>query len=447
MALKKKKGFAIETKTLRCKLIRAGIDLEETKAAFNQVVGFYFMVVGTHPEGLEDKTPWHFYEKLTLNDSSEYPFPFDCPRDFRRAAIRKAIGAYSSWRSNYQRWQKRPKRHASHRPPIQPRAFNFNPTFSSCLYKNDDGQTILLKIRRNSSWAWVKFTYQGYELPKEEEWIKASPTIVIKGKGAWLNFTVQRYVPATGGISTVIQSSLLRICAVDIDLDQNIAVASILESNDSGAVKEIARLFVRGYPAHTRRRKRRLGKIAIARSKTGVICKGFSSRMWGKIHRCEVSEGYRVASEIVKVAVTHGCKIIVFEHLGNLRPSKYKYSARSNQKRTYWLKSKIYLNTRRIAYQKHSILTSRVNPKDTSRLCAYDNTLVWRGNEFPQTPLDWVKPYECGGRLYATVTGYRGHSGLNAARNIGLKFLRRRFESPTLVREGFDRVEIKVSPS
>ena len=182
-------------------------------------------------------------------------------------------------------------------------------------------------------------------------------------------------------------------------------------------------------------------------NKTGIICKGFSASAWEKIHRCEVNEGYRVASEIVKTAVEHGCKIIVFEHLSNLRPSRQKYSARSNQKRAYWLKSKIYLNTRRIAYQKHSILTARINPKDTSRLCAYDNTPVWRGSEFPQTLLDWAKPYECGGRLYATVTGHRGHSGLNAARNIGLKFLRRRFESPTLVKEGFGKVETKISPS
>ena len=405
------------------------------------------MVVNTHPEGMNSETPWRFFELLTLNESSEYPFPFDCPSDFRRAAIRKAIGAYSSWRSNYQRWQKRSKRHKHHRPPVQPRAFNFNPTFNSDIYKEDDDQTILLKIRRNNTWAWVKFAYQGYELPPAEEWIKASPTVVIKDNGAWLNFTVERYVPATGGINKVIQSDQLRICSVDIDLDQNIAVASILESNDSGAVKEIARAFVKGYPAHTRRRKRRLGKIAVAMNKTGIICKGFSRGAWEKIHRCEVNEGYRFASEIVKAAVKYDCKIIVFEHLGNLRPSRQKYSARSNQKRTYWLKSKIYLNTRRIAYQKHSILAARVNPKDTSRLCAYDNTPVWRGSEFPQTLLDWAKPYECGGRLYATVTGHRGHSGLNAARNIGLKFLRRRIESPTLVKQGFGRVETKISPS
>lgn len=447
MALRKKKGFAIESKTLRCKLQRAGIDLSETKAAFNQAVEFYFLVVNTHPEGIDCETPWRFYEKLTLNETSEYHFPFDCPSDIRRAAIRKAIGAYSSWRCNYARWKKRPKKHRHHRPPVQPRTFNFNPIFNSDVCKEDDQKTIILKIRRNNSWVWVKFSYQGYELPESEGWVKASPTVVVKDNGAWLNFTVERYVPATGGIAKVIQKKQLRICSVDIDLDQNIAIGSVLEFNDSGAVKEVARFFVKGYPAHTRRRKRRLGHIAVAMKKTGIICEGFSSRMWKKIHQCEVNEGYRVASEITKNVNHHGCKVIVFEHLGNLRPSKQKYSARSNHKRAYWLKSKIYLNTRRIAYQKHAIVTARVNPKDTSRLCAYDNTPVWRGSEFPQTLLDWAKPYECGGRLYATLTGHRGHSGLNAARNIGLKFLRRRFKSPTLVKEGFGKVERKVSPS
>ena len=69
--------------------------------------------------------------------------------------------------------------------------------------------------------------------------------------------------------------------------------------------------------------------------KTGIICEGFSFQMWKKIHQCEVNEGYRVASEIIKNAVQHDCKVIVFEHLGNLRPNMQKYSRRSNQKRAY----------------------------------------------------------------------------------------------------------------
>ncbi len=50
---KKKKGFNIVTKSAKCKLERNGFDLTETKAAFNEVVSFYFALVNTHPEGVD----------------------------------------------------------------------------------------------------------------------------------------------------------------------------------------------------------------------------------------------------------------------------------------------------------------------------------------------------------------------------------------------------------
>ena len=32
-------------------MLRDGIDLDETKSAFNELVSFYFAVICTHPEG------------------------------------------------------------------------------------------------------------------------------------------------------------------------------------------------------------------------------------------------------------------------------------------------------------------------------------------------------------------------------------------------------------
>lgn len=464
MALKKRKGFSIETKTLRFKLLRNGIDLQETKDAFNELVEFFFIIINTHPEGLDvkDDEPWHFYESLTIGSPTQYVSPLpDAPADFRRAAIRLAMGAYSSWRSNFERWKERPKRHRHHRPPVQPRCFNFNPTFNSSIHKDDDGKSIMLKIRRNNNWVWVKFEYLGYDLPKEENWVKASPTVVLKDNGAWLNFAVQRYVTATGGIKKVIESSNLRICSIDIDLDQNIAICSILESDDNGEVREIARYFVPGYSVHVSRRKLRLGLIAVAMNKTGIIHKGFAAKTWEKIHNGEINEGDRVSAEIVNFAQRHEAKIIVFEHLQNLKPDAKKYSARSNLKRAYWLKSKIFNNVRRIAYQRHSILTARVNPKDTSRYCAFDGEPVCRPpkNLYSDSMIRLLKAlgvwgnfkeplfYQTGARLYQTDTNYKGHSGLNAARRVGLKFLQRKFQSPTLVKVGSGKLQANSSTS
>ncbi len=460
MALQRKKGYSIESKTARFTLLRDGLSLDETKTAFNDLVTFYFAVVATHPEGTTaSNNHYRVYEGLTVGENAQYPLPIDAPCVFRRAAIKKAIGAYKGWRTQYEKWSSRPARSKKHKPPVQPRSFNFNPVFYAGMWKDDTGSSIVLKIRRNNAWVWVKFQYQGYDFGAD--WVKASPTVTLKGGIAYLDFTVEKYVPATGGLKTVITSPNLRICSCDLDLDGSIATCSILESDDNGVVKEISRMTVPGHTAHVSRRKRDLGKVARAMKKTVRVDKGFASHRFQKISRRERHEGLRVSNEIIEFANRHGCKVIVFEHLGNLKPQRGRYSRRSNQKRAYWLKGKIVDNVRRIAYQRYAILTARVNPKDTSRLCAVNGVEVWRGNHYLPTLLEFCQPYQYGGKCFATVTGQRGSSGLNAARNIGLKFLARKFELPRLelkvegkgfnvakaklVKVGCDRIASKVS--
>jgi len=420
LALKKIKGFAIESKSLRCKLLRNGIDLTETKTAFNQIVEFYYFLINTDPTGLDipvtENGGWRFYELLTSVEDAQYPLPFDCPSQFKRSAIRKAIGAYQSWRSNYQRWLKRSKRHKHHRPPVPPRYFNFPPSFDSGIWKEDTGETILLKIRRNGQWVWVKFGYQDY--PIDPEWVKGSPSVVLKGNSAYLTFAVERYVAATGGMKTVMAQDSVRVLGIDIDLDKNAAICSVLESDAKGHTVEVARHFIK-QPALVKRRKRDLGQIAIRMKATGIIHQGFCQKCWKRLSNREVEMGRAIARLIVNIAYGYECKVIAFEHLGNLTPNRGKYSRRSNQKRAYWLKSKIYLNVKRIAYQDYAILTTRVNPRNTSRIDPWGNQL-WRGSNFPTNLLGYLD-YQSGADWVAGVNGYKAHSGLNAARNVGMK--------------------------
>lgn len=91
---------------------------------------------------------------------------------------------------------------------------------------------------------------------------------------------------------------------------------------------------------------RDLGKIAIRMNQTKIIHKGFKFRKWEKIRNREKDMGYQIAREIINYANGYNCQIISFEHLKNLRPKKGKYSKRSNQKRSYWLKDKIYQNVK-----------------------------------------------------------------------------------------------------
>lgn len=432
--LKRKKGFNIVNKSLRCKLHRDGFDLLETKTAFNEVVFFYFLLINECPEGLDipvkDNGGWRYYERLTIGDEALYPFPYEgFPSPLKRSAIRKAIGAYLSWHYNFQTWKNRPKRQKHHKPPMPPRTFNFSPSFDVGMRKKDDGASILLKILVKGQWKWIKFHYQSP--PCTNDWVKGSPAVVIKGKSVYLTFALEKYIPATGGIKKISTADSYRVCGVDMDLDRHIAIATVLEIDASDNVYEVARHFI-SQTSHVKRRKRDLGAVAQAMRKTGIVEKEFASKRWGKLHRREIEMGRKYARRLVEFAHYYGCKILSFEYLTNLKPCRGRYSRRSNKKRAYWLKSKLFIQAKEVAYRDYGILTTRVSPRNTSKLDPWGNKL-WRGNKFPLHLLDYLD-YQPGANFVANTAGYKAHSGINAARNIGLKAIERHRTNPYFVR-------------
>lgn len=425
--LKRQKGYSLVTKSVKAKLLRAGFDWQETKLAYNEMVHFFLLLVEQDPSGIaipiKDNGGWRYYELLTL----EHPFVVGFPAPLKRAAIRQAIGAWQSWHSTYLKWVARPKRFKHHKPPVQPRTFNFNPQYDAGMWKTDDGFTVMLKLLVDGVWKWVKHSYQSLDI--KAEWVKGSPRVQINQAGLWLVFSLEKYVPATGGIKTIMAKPKFRTCGIDMDLDKHIAVCTVLETNDRGKTTEIARHFI-NQSRHVARRKRSLGRIAIKMGKTGIITRGFASTQWDSLSAREVEYSRAVARQIVEFATHWQVNVISFEHLGNLRPKRGKYSRRSNQKRAYWLKGKVYEQVKRIAFQDYAILTTRVSPAFTSKLTPWGDP-VWRGNTFP-TDLLVFDSYQAGASLVATVDGYKAHSGLNAARNIALKAIKRHLPAVTL---------------
>lgn len=464
MALAKLKGHRIETKTLHTKLLRDGFNLSETNQMFSDVTLFFLLIIKNDPygaitTGVDEK---RYYEPRFFGSEPTQTFPFDVPQPFRRAALSKACGIYKSWKSNYDNWvarvvARKAKKHGKptkkHRPPVLPTCLKLNATMYSGMFKEDTGTYVMLKILVGSQWKWVKFTYQS--APISPEWKKSTPAIITKSDGSvWLNWTIERYQVATGGIKTVMQDGN-RICSVDTDLDGEIMKAVVLDVDADGSVNELARTTLNGHRSHVKRRKLRLGKIAKSMSKTGIVNKGFASTRWEQIKRSEREAANQLSSELIDFAQRWGCAVIVFEFLGNLKPQKGRYSKRSNTKRAYWLKSKVMDEVARKARQNHNILIAKVNPRNTSKLSAKDGSEVLRTNDMDvaeliaNNPKVWdtfklTEGYHPGS-LAVTRNSYLINSGYNAARNIGIKFLARYYESPTLVTEGFGRVVNKVS--
>jgi len=151
---------------------------------------------------------------------------------------------------------------------------------------------------------------------------------VEMGNTAYLTFAVERYVPATGGMKTVMAQDSVRVLGVDIDLDKNAAICTVLETDAKGHTVEVARHFVK-QPSLVKRRKRDLGQIARRMKATGITHKGFCKKWWERLHNREVEMGRAIARQIVNLAHGYGCQVIVLEHLGNrLRPIQRKVSWR-----------------------------------------------------------------------------------------------------------------------
>src|SRR5207302_2672906 len=119
-----------------------------------------------------------------------------------------------------------------------------------------------------------------------------------------------------------------KICSVDLNLDQHLAVCTI--RTVEGSI--LATKFIGGGRRVNGLRKKQLGRIARNRRKTGIIVEGEQDNadLWRKIRHTDEQVAHLVSARIVQFAKQHGATILVFEHLGNLKPVKGKYSRRGN---------------------------------------------------------------------------------------------------------------------
>ncbi len=184
----------------------------------------------------------------------------------------------------------------------------------------------------------------------------------------------------------------------------------------------LATLFIGGGQRVSGFRKKHLGRIARNRSRTGLIAQNEldNADLWKKIRNVDEHMAHLVSIRIVQFAQKHKASILVFEHLGNLKPEKGKYSKRGNSKRAFWMKGRIFNDAKYKAYHA-GILTSRVSPRNTSRECACCGAMVARYAEGQE-----AKGYTYGAPLvYCEKCGMKGNADRNASLMIGNRLFAR----------------------
>ena len=452
--------MATVTRTIKQKLeYRPNVygHFDATKKLFNIVAAFYFSVIEAYPDVLDMSSTdalrelEHLTHITDTNPNPPMPLVAVAPKKvqnlFRRTAINIALGKAKSFHTNLANWRKekeafeagkkdapalttgkaRGKKKTgkspakfTKRPPVPPRTWNLSPLFYKGMYKLRTANSIMLNLWTGTGWVWCKFALTKREL--FGDWEACSPQLVKHSKKDWrLHTPMQKEVTIPAKVEKQVKQhkDTLRICSVDLNLGENIAVCTILTAE--GTV--VATRFIGGGRYLHGFRKRLLGNIAIKMSKTGIIATGesFCRNMWERVRNLNDNAAHRVSRRIVDFAITNHATILVFEHLTNLKPDKGKYSARANQRRAHWLKGKIFDFAKDKAWAE-GILTCRINPKNTSRECHRCHALPVARYCEGQAAVG----YTMGAPLvYCAKCGMRGNADRNAAIVIGQRLLAR----------------------
>jgi IS605 OrfB family transposase len=402
------------------------------QALFNQVAAFYFEVIQAHEKVLElsSKDALTALEKLT-HATERNPHPVmplsqireDIPAMFRRAAIHAALGSAHSFYAHLKKWHARKEKAEARgkkfteRPPVPPRTWNKSATLYAGMWKDRTASSLVIKVWTGLCWSWLKCRLTGRELPEGTN--IGSPSLVRHGNHWWLHTPVEKTFTTPPKIAQQVTTNPeTKMCAIDLNLDGHIAVCTvqtaegtILSTRFIGGGREIA-----GF------RKRRLGRIARNRKRTGLMAEGEqdNAALWQKIRNRDEEFAHLVSRRIVQFAQEQGASVLVFEHLGKLRPEKGKYSRRGNSKRAFWMKGRIFAYAKYKAWQ-IGIITSRVNPRNTSRECACCQAPIVR---YAQGQPE--EGYMVGTPLMlCPACGRRGHADRNASLVIGQRLLTR----------------------
>ena len=410
----------------------------ENQALFNCVVAFYFEVIQAHEEilSLKNKEALTALEKLThATEKSPHPImPLAAlapaiPAYFRRAAINAALGSARSFFSSLKKWRLRKEKYEANqlkkgkkrpfreRPPVPPRTWNKSTPFYAGLWKERSHHSIMLRVWTGSCWSWLKVGVLSQDIPDGFE--RGSPQLVRKGKQWWLHTPIEKPFAVPAKAIEQIVTKETRICSVDLNLDRHLAVCSV--QTVEGTI--LATSFIGNGTAIAGFRKRLLGRIARNRSQTGIIAEDEQDNadLWCKIRNVDEQITHLVSARIVQFALEQQASILVFEHLGNLRPEKGTYSRRSNTKRAYWMKGRIFRYSNYKAWNAGGIITCRVNPRNTSRECHRCHAPVIRYHAGQA-----VEGYTPGAPLVlCPECQMRGHADRNASLVIGRRLIER----------------------
>ena len=388
--------------------------LENTDAKYNEAVRFLLPIIDsewnviavTDDKKLRQRICETLIHETKTNPKPKYP-EFDekfenFPCYYRRAAVTAAIGAVSSYKSNYQNWLdggqhgEAPKLGVPHQPA---------PFYNANMFSWDDSYPTKAKLKvlvdDKSTWGWIevdlRLTDVQYIKHHCSEMVRSVPTLRKKGKVWSLSFAFTINVSLT---DAAFEDQ--RILGVDLGVNTDATVV-VMESD--GTV--IARKFI-DFASDKGSMYHRLGYVRRAQSHGSRNL----SKMWQRVNDANEQLSIKISKAIVDAAIKYSCDVIVMEYLdmtGKIRGSQ-------KQRLTIWRKRDIQKRVEHLAHR-CGMRFSRVCAWNTSRLAFDGSGRVKRGSEIAArdgVTFGYGTVEFSSGKLYS--------ADLNAAYNIGARY-------------------------
>lgn len=346
------------------------------------------------------------------------------PCYFRRACVEYAVGAVSSYVSNYQNWIDGGK--VSKEPTLQVTRASF-PTFynNNMFVRTEDPELIQLKLYSKKDWVWVSVRLKKTDIKYiEKYWSHVSPSAPTLEKRHGKFFLRFSFTEKVDLLETPFEKQT--ICAVDLGLNTD-AVCSIMDAG--GTV--LARKFI-NFASEKDHLYHVLNEIKKLQRKYGNI-NGAVSNKWEYARRLNDELAKHISAEIVDFAKQHGVYCIVFEHLN----FKGKIRGRKKQRIAMWKKNSIQTYVEHKAHR-FGIHISHVCAWKTSSL-AYDGSgevirgrksltdreiveLVQLRDRKEPLPKDGRPITYTNNQTCTFLNGKEYNCDLNASYNIGAKY-------------------------
>lgn len=263
-----------------------------------------------HPTKNNPNPKYHF----DIKGSEFYKFP----SYLKRAVIAEAIGAVSSYRSNYKNWEDNGKK--GNAPTLQMDRHAMPVFYNKNMYKKtapknvnypkginpDDENVRWLKLYKNNDWVWVPVKLRKTDIDYIDKcWglysDVSAPALEKRHNKYYLRFSFTKVINLT---DTPVEKQI--ICSVDLGINTD-AVCSIMDAD--GTI--LARKFI-DFPSDKDRMYRAMNRTRRKQSEYGPRS---ATSLWAYVRRLNEDRAKKISSAIIDFASQHSVDVIVIEHL------------------------------------------------------------------------------------------------------------------------------------